>query len=71
MAVKLVLTFAGSNGTITTHSYNYANPDAAAANVKALVNGIIANGSIYANVPQIAKSAKTVTTTEKAYDLSA
>ncbi len=71
MATKLVLTFAGSNGTTTTHSFNYANPEATAANVKTLVNGIIANGSIYANIPQIAKGAKTVTTTEAAYDLSA
>lgn len=71
MATKLVLTFAGSNGTTATHNFNYADPEATTASVKALVNGIIANGSIYANVPVTAKSAKVVTTTETAYDLSA
>ena len=67
---RLVLTFATSDGT-TTHSFSYANAEATAANVKALVNGIIANGSIYVKVPTTAKSAKMVTTTETDYNLSA
>ncbi|MBQ3653675.1 MAG: DUF2922 family protein [Synergistaceae bacterium] len=68
---KLVLTFVGSSGNTISSTFNYADPEATAANVKALMNGMIANGSIYANVPVTAKSAKTVTTTENAYDLSA
>ena len=71
MATKLVLTFAGSNGSTATHNFSYADPEATVASVKALMNGIIANGSIYANVPLTVKSAKTVTTPETVYDLSA
>ena len=67
---RLVLTFGTSDST-TTHSFSYANADATAANVKALANGIIANGSIYAKIPLTAKSAKIVTTTETDYNLSA
>ncbi len=69
--VKLVLGFETASGKSMTLSYNYAKQTATLANVKALMNGIIANGSIFANVPATSKSAKTVTTTENEYDLSA
>ena len=68
---KLVLSFETSAGKSMTLIYNYAKPAASTANVKALMNGIIANGSIFVNVPATAKSAKEVTTTEDIYDLSA
>ena len=67
---KLVLGFENSTGNAVSLSYNYAKPSATLANVKALMSGIIANGSIFENVPVTAKSAKTVTTTENVYDLS-
>ena len=66
---KLVLEFGTSNGGITTFSFNYAKPSTTTANVKALMNGIISNGDIFANVPATMKSAKLVTTNESAYDL--
>ena len=68
---KLELGFLDSNGRNVIFSYNHAKASATAAQVKALMNGIIANGSIFANVPATAKSAKIVTTTEAEYDLSA
>ncbi len=68
---KLVLGFQNASGTNMTLSYSHAKASATAAQVKSLMNGIIANGSIFANVPATAKSAKIVTTTEAEYDLSA
>ena len=68
---KLVVGFQTSTGKSMTLTYNHASPSATKANVKALMNGIIANGLIFASVPATAKSAKLVTTTESEYDLSA
>ncbi len=70
-STKLVLGFQNASGTSMTLSYNHAKASATTAQVKALMNGIIANGSIFANVPATAKSAKIVETTESEYDLSA
>ena len=67
---KLVMTFANSNGTEHSIIYNYVDANTADVTVKALVNGIIANGSIFSNVPATAKSAAIVTTTQTAVDLS-
>ena len=71
MASKLVMTFAGSTGAEHSMTYNYVDDETPSSAVKALVNGIIANGSIFANVPVTAKGAKIVTTTETVFDLSA
>lgn len=68
---KLVLGFESNTGNTISITYNYASPSATATAVKALMNGIISNGSIFANVPAAMKSAKTVTTSENVYDLSA
>ena len=68
---KLVLTFGTSGDDNATFTYSYAKPGAGAAAVKALMNGMIANGSIFGKVPVTAKSAKEVTTSETVYDLSA
>ena len=67
---KLVLTFEAGDGSPFVHVYNYADPEATAADVKALVNGIIANGSIFARIPVTAKSAEIVSMTEKEISLS-
>ncbi len=66
---KLVLGFETSSGRSMTLTYNHARPSSSLANVKALMNGIITNGSIFTSVPAVAKSAKEVTTTENVYDL--
>lgn len=68
---KLVLGFESSSGKSITLTYKYAKPSATLANVRALMNGIISNGSIFDSVPATSKSAKTVTTSENVYDLSA
>ena len=68
--VQLVLGFETEYGSNMVLTFNYAKPSAGLANVKALMSGIIANGSIFANVPAAAKSAKEVITTESIYDLS-
>ena len=68
-SAKVVMTFAGTNGNVTI-SYGYAKTTSIANSVKALVNGLITNGSIFANPPVSAKSAKIVITSETPYDLS-
>ena len=68
-SAKLVMTFAGTNGSVTM-SYGNVKTNAATSHVKALVNGIIANGSIFANTPVSAKSAKVVITSENVVDIS-
>ena len=69
MASKLVLKFTGMGGE-ANFSYNYANPETTVATVKALMQGMITNGSIFAIPPVETISAKLVTTTEDEYDLS-
>lgn len=69
---KLVLTFAtASSDKATTFTFRYAKPSATAQQVKALMNAMIANKEIYEYPPVTAKSAKTITTSETVYDLSA
>lgn len=70
MASKLVMTFAGNNGVEHFMTYNYIDAETAGSTVRALVNGIIANGSIFTNVPATVRSAKIVSTTEKVINLS-
>lgn len=71
MAAKLVLEFYDSNDEAFSQTYNYASQSATTANVKALMNAIVTNGSIFDKVPESQKSAKLVVTTETEYDLSA
>lgn len=66
---KLSLTFATQTGSSSTLSFKYANPNVASAKVKALINGIISNGSLWANVPVSAKSAKIVIIDEEKFDI--
>lgn len=67
---RLELTFNNSAGKKIIFSFNYAKPAVSTANVKALMNSIITNGSIFTSVPTEAVSAKCVTVTENEYDLS-
>lgn len=69
MAVRLKIVFDAQSGTVT-HNYSYVNPEASAANIRALANGIVTNNSIYAKPPLSVKSATIITTTETPIALS-
>ncbi len=66
----LVINYSGQAGGNVTFSYRYADPETPVATVKALVNGLITNGSIFENPPVKVNSAKLVTQNEADYDLS-
>ncbi len=70
-STKLALSFESSTGATINHSYNYVDPEVESASVKALMEGIIANGAIFANVPAAMKSAKIVVVEETLIDLDA
>ena len=67
---KLALTFLDGDGSKITHNYNYADPDCNDAKVKALMQGIVANGEIFSNPPAAIHSAKIVTTETTSIDLN-
>ena len=67
---KLSLNFAKSNGNSMNLSYNYARQDASNANIKLLMEGIVANGAIFQNQPAAIRSAKIITTETTDVDLS-
>lgn len=66
----LVITFVDGNSKERNFSFKYAKPAVTDAQAKTLVQTIIANGSIFTHIPVTAKSAKLVTTTETAMDIS-
>lgn len=66
---RLQLQFETMSG-VKTWSFNYAKASPTLANVKALMQAMIANGEIYKTPPLVAYSAKTVTTSENEFDLS-
>lgn len=66
---KLQLQFETMGG-LKTWSFSRANPGVTKANVQALVQSMIANGTIFENQPIRIREAKTVTTSENVYDLS-
>ena len=67
---KLVCKFVDSDGETMTLSYNYVSSELTANDVKALMTGIVANGSIFAKTPVTAKSAEVVNTTTEEIDIS-
>lgn len=67
---KIVLSFYNASGATVNLSYNYGDSEALASDVKTAMNTIIANGSIFRNVPVSIKSAKAVITSESEWDLS-
>ena len=71
MSAKLVLTFADANSKDVKMTYSHADSEVEASNVRAAVQAIITNGSIFSAVPVSAKSAKIVITTENEIPLSA
>ena len=71
LGTKFIATFLDANGDDVVFVFDYADRSADETDVKNFMAGVITNGSIFQNVPVTAKSAKMVTTTETAYDLSA
>ena len=69
-ATQVVLNFSKANGKTMQLSYKYARQDVSNANIKALMQGIVANGAIFENVPAAINSAKIVTTETTDIDLS-
>lgn len=70
ISTKLKLGFTKSNGDSVSMSYANIKQDVSAANVKSLMEGIVANGSIFEKVPAAIKSALIITTEQTAVDLS-
>ena len=67
---KIVLSFGNASGNTVNYSYNYGNSEALASDVKAAMNAMITNGSIFRNVPTSIKAAKAIVTSETEFDLS-
>ncbi len=67
---KLVITFLDAYNAERMFSFNYANPNVSENDVKLVAQTIIANGSIFKNVPVTVKSAKFITTTVTNVDIS-
>ena len=67
---KLSMKFADSNGDTVNMNYNHAKSDVSNANVRTLMDGIVANGAIFVKVPTIVKSANVITTESREVDLS-
>lgn len=67
---KLALAFLDKDGAKINFNYNYAEPNANGTKVKALMEGMITNGSIFSTPPAIIKSAKLITTDTNSIDLN-
>ena len=68
---KIVFTALDGEGKSRSFSYRYADEEVSSSDVRTAAAAILTNGSIFTYVPVSMKSAKTVTTTEVEYDLSA
>lgn len=66
---KLILRFGTASGE-KNFSYNYGNSSAPASDVKAAMNAMIANGSIFKYPPLTIISAKVEVTSVTEFDLS-
>lgn len=67
---KVDLRFASSLGKELKFVYSNINPEVQVANVQALMNGMIANGSIFETAPAIIKGATLIETTETSLNVS-
>ena len=68
---KLSLYFTDSEGDNINQVYHYADSEVESASVKALMQGIIANGAIFNKVPAAMKSAKIITVNETPINIDA
>ena len=67
---KLLMNFTKSDGDLISMSYNHAKKEFNKANVKSLMEGIVANGAIFEKTPFAIKSAKVITTESVDVDLN-
>ena len=67
---RLDLTFVNDNGNSVTYKYNYINSEVDSLSVKALMQGMITNGSIFENVPSVIKEATLVTIRETSINVN-
>ena len=67
---RLVLEFQDSHGDTIVHTFPYISQNITTTKVKSIMDAIIANGSIFSDVPIAKVSAKLVTTTESSFSLS-
>ena len=61
---NLILTFQDNEGDDFSQTWRNCDSEAEAASVKALMQGCIANGAIFARQPALMKSAKITTKTD-------
>lgn len=67
---RIVCKFKNLEGKALSKSFNYAKADVTDANVKTLMDAIIANGSdVFDDVPTQKTSAQVITTTTKDLDI--
>lgn len=66
---RLEIKFKDSAGKTLTKSFAHASDEATDEQVKALANGMVTNGAIYADVPTSVVSATLVSTTSTDYDI--
>ena len=67
---KLQLNFAKSNGNNISFAYSNIASNPSSANVKLLMEGMVANGAIFQNQPASIRSAKFIETSTTDIDLS-
>ena len=70
MANSLKASFEDSAGKQITSTYNYVKDSVTDAQVKALMQGMVANNDIYANPPIAIVKAEIVTTVTRAVNLA-
>lgn len=66
---KLILRFGTTSGE-KNFTFNYGDANTAVSDIKALMNAMIANGSIFRYPPVTAISARAQVTTETTFDIS-
>lgn len=69
-SVTLRCEFYDASGNTITFAFKNADAEAETQEVVALMNAIIANGSIFAKVPATKKAAYMRVTTDEDYDIS-
>ena len=69
-SARLSLNFTKSSGELMNITYSNVKQNVSSANVKALMQGIIANGDIFSNRPVAIISAEIITTDKTVVDLS-
>ena len=69
MTRNLRLVFGGLDGERVSFSFPFANADAPAVQVRGLMQAMVANGDIYADVPHSLRSAEFVINERRPVDI--